>query len=264
MIRTYSAAPDIHVLTSSFPVPGFGSIPINAFVLDGSEPVLVDTGPVVEKDDFLRALRSVIDPADLKWIWLTHTDFDHIGALGDLLAQNPRVKVITTFLGVGIMSLFAPLPLERVQLLNPGQQVVIGDRRLRAFRPPTFDNPITTGVYDEQSGVLFSADSFGAILSAVPDDASELSDDELRQGQVFWATVDSPWLHATDTAVFAKTLNAIRELNPSFIMSSHLPAARRSTTERLLKSLEAVPASQPFVGPDQAALESLLANMSGR
>ena len=33
MITTYKAAPDIDVLTSSFPVPGFGLIPINAFVL---------------------------------------------------------------------------------------------------------------------------------------------------------------------------------------------------------------------------------------
>ena len=81
MVTTYKAAADIDVLTSSFPIPGFGSIPINAFVLHGSEPLLVDTGAVVERDEFMTALRSVIDPADLKWIWLTHPDFDHIGAL---------------------------------------------------------------------------------------------------------------------------------------------------------------------------------------
>ena len=56
MITTYKAAPDIDVLTSSFPVPGFGLIPINAFVLHAAEPVLVDTGTVVESDDFMDAL----------------------------------------------------------------------------------------------------------------------------------------------------------------------------------------------------------------
>ena len=89
MITTYKAAPDIDVLTSSFPVPGFGLIPINAFVLHAAEPVLIDTGAVVESEDFMTALRSVIDPADLRWIWLTHTDFDHIGSLHRLLAENP-------------------------------------------------------------------------------------------------------------------------------------------------------------------------------
>ena len=31
MITTYRAAPDIDVLTTAFPVPGFGLIPVNAF-----------------------------------------------------------------------------------------------------------------------------------------------------------------------------------------------------------------------------------------
>ena len=32
---------------------------------------------------------SVIDPGELRWIWLTHTDFDHIGSLATLLDANP-------------------------------------------------------------------------------------------------------------------------------------------------------------------------------
>ena len=58
MITTYKAAPDIDVLTSTFAVPGFGLIPINAFVLHAAEPVLVDTGAVVESDEFMAALRT--------------------------------------------------------------------------------------------------------------------------------------------------------------------------------------------------------------
>ena len=109
MVNSYKASADIDVLTSSFPIPGYGVVPINAFVLKGSEPVLVDTGAAVQSAEFMSALRSVIDPADLRWLWLTHTDFDHIGCLPQLLAENPRLKVITTFLGVGIMtSRFVP------------------------------------------------------------------------------------------------------------------------------------------------------------
>lgn len=263
MITTYTAAPDIDVLTSSFPVPGFGLIPINAFVLHAAEPVLVDTGAVVDSDDFMAALRSVIDPADLRWIWLTHTDFDHIGSLHRLLSENPELRVITTFLGVGIMGLSAPLPMDRVHLVNPGQGISVGDRSLTAVRPPTFDNPITTGLYDDRSGALFSADCFGALLAEVPQRAEDLSDDELHQGQVFWATVDSPWLHAVDPAVFAASLDGIRRLHPDHVLSSHLPAASGDTLDRLLRSLETVPTASPFVGPDQAALEQMLAGMTG-
>ena len=262
MITIYKAAPDIDVLTSSFPIPGFGLVPINAFVLHGPEPVLVDTGAVVEREEFMTALRSVIDPADLKWIWLTHTDFDHIGALPQLLDENVGVRIITTFLGVGIMSLTAPLPMDRVHLCNPGERIVVGDRTLTAVKPPAFDNPSTTGFHDDKSGALFSSDCFGALLSAVPDNAAELSDDELRQGQIFWATVDSPWLHKVDTAAFARELAGIRAIEPTMILSSHLPAAPGTMIDRLLASLKAVPSAQPFVAPDQAALEQMLIELT--
>jgi len=262
MVTTYRAANDIDVITSSFPIPGFGFVPINAFVLHGTEPVLVDTGAVVERQEFLTALRNVIDPADLRWIWLTHTDFDHIGSLPVLLAEYPKIRVITTFLGVGIMTLSDPLPMDRVYLVNPGQKIDVGDRTLTAFKPPVFDNPSTTGFIDHSSGSLVSSDCFGALLQQVPENAADLSDEDLREGQIAWATIDSPWLHKADAGVFGKQLDEVRKLAPTTILSSHLPAAPGEMTDRLLSSLEAAPGAQPFVGPDQAALEQMLAQMT--
>jgi len=263
MMNAYRAAPDVDVVTSTATITGFGNLAINAFVIHAAEPVLVDTGAVRESDDFIAALRTVIDPADLCWIWLTHTDFDHIGSLQRLLDENERLQVITSFLGVGIMSLAAPLPMDRVYLVNPGQTVDVGDRTLTAVRPPAFDNPITTGLRDERSGIFFSSDCFGALLDEVPENAEDLSDEQLRQGQVFWATVDSSWLHNVDRAMFASELERIRRLEPTMILSSHLPAATGSSLERLLDALAEVPDASPFVGPDQAALEQMLAGITG-
>jgi flavorubredoxin len=244
--------------TSTATVAGFGQLAINAFVVHAEEPVLVDTGAVRESDDFMTALRQVIDPADLRWIWLTHTDFDHIGSLHRLLDENELLRVITSFLGVGIMGLASPLPMDRVYLVNPGQTVDVGDRTLTAVRPPAFDNPITTGLQDDRSRVFFSSDCFGALLDEVPERAEDISEEALHQGQVFWATVDSSWLHAVDRAFFASELERIRALQPSMVLSSHLPAAQGSSLERLLGALAAVPDAPAFVGPDQAALQQML------
>ena len=263
MVNSYKAAPDIDVLTSNFPIPGFGLVPINAFVIKGSEPILVDTGAAVQNGEFMPALRSVIDPAELKWIWLTHTDFDHMGSLTQLLAENPHLRVITTFLGVGIMSLSTPLPMDRVHLVNPGETIAIGDRSLTAVRPPVFDNPSTTGFYDDKSGAFFSSDCFGALLQDIPQNAAELSDKDLLDVQVFWATLDSPWLHTVDRAAFARELDGIRKMAPRMILSSHLPPAPGNMTDRLVASLAAAPGAQPFVGPNQAALEQMLQAMTG-
>lgn len=262
MHTPFTAAPGIDVVPSAAQLPNLGSLVINAFVLHGAEPVLVDAGVVAERDDFLAALRTVIDPADLRWLWLTHTDFDHIGAIGALLAENPHLRVITSFGGVGIMGLFEPLPMDRVHLINPGQQLVLADRTLTAVRPPSFDNPITVGFHDDRTGALVSSDCFGALLTEIPDDAAELSEAELRSGQVLWTSIDASWLHKVDPAVLARDLDQIRRIEPSMILSSHLPPAPGRLLELFLGSIAEVPASDPFVGPDQAALEQMLAAMA--
>jgi flavorubredoxin len=133
MTTCFTATPGVDVITTTADIPALGSLAINAFVLHGSEPVLVDTGTVAGGAEFMSALASVIDPGELRWIWLTHTDFDHIGSLATLLDANPDLRLITSFLGVGIMGLSStPLPMDHVRLVNPGQSVTVGDRRLTA------------------------------------------------------------------------------------------------------------------------------------
>jgi len=74
--------------------------------------------------------------------------------------------------------------------------------------------------------------------------------------------LDSPWLHKADEGALAKELKAIRSMEPKMILSSHLPAAAGDMTDRLLASLADAPSAQPFVGPDQAALEQMLKEMT--
>ena len=57
-----------------------------------------------------------------------HAYFDHICSLAALVQANPKLKVITSFIGVGIMGLSAaPLPIERFHLVNR-QPATVGDR----------------------------------------------------------------------------------------------------------------------------------------
>jgi hypothetical protein len=77
------------------------------------------------------------------------------------------------------------------------------------------------------------------------------------------ANIEVKWLHKVDRAVFASELDGISGLEPTMILSSHLPAARGSSMARLLDALAAVLDASPFVGPDQAALEQILAGITG-
>jgi hypothetical protein len=260
-MNIHKVCADVTALSDCIEVPGLGFIPVNALVLHAAEPVVIDTGLSNSDKDFLADLGRVLDPADVRWIWLTHPDRDHTGGLWRLLDAAPQARIVTTFAGVGIMSCEWTIPLDRVYLLNPGQRLDVGDRMLVGFRPPLFDNPATVGVFDTRSGALFSSDCFGAPLPT-PQIATgadvRAAGAELAQAQLMWAAVDSPWVHTVDPEKYSATVDPIRKLDPSGIFSTHLPPAI-DMNDRMFETISAAPTTPAFVGPDQQALESMLA-----
>ena len=263
MFEPRSVAPDTEALVSYVPLPGLGILPANAFLIRGAQPVLVDTGLIGLRDEFMQNLRSLISLQDLRWLWLTHTHPDHIGSLKQILTEAPNMRLITTFLGVGIMGLLEmDLPMDRLYLLNPGQSLDIGDRKLLAIKPPTYDSSESTGFLDTKTNVLFAVDCFGTLMKEPAESAADIAPSELRDGLITWATVDSPWLNVVDDAKFSKSLDVVRSLKPEVILSSHLPPAA-DMTETLLKHLASAASAPPFIGPDQAAMEQMLAGAAG-
>ena len=51
----FTATPGVDVISTTADIPALGSLAINAFVLHGAEPLLVDTGTVGGCDDFIAA-----------------------------------------------------------------------------------------------------------------------------------------------------------------------------------------------------------------
>src|SRR4051794_10546210 len=166
MVTTQRAG-DVVVLSSAIIVPGLGTLPINAFVLLAQQPMLIDAGLFNDSDAFMSALRDVIDPAELQWIWVTHDDADHIGSLHPVIAAAPNATLAIHAFGALRTATIWPLPLDRVHALSPGDRFDLGDRTVVAIKPPTYDNPTSTGIFDSSTSTLFSVDSFGAILPNV-------------------------------------------------------------------------------------------------
>ena len=263
MDKSYQVMSDIEVLPAHFPVPGAGLLPVNAFVIKAKEPVLVDTGMGIDSEEFMKALKSVIDPRDLKWVWLTHDDADHTGNLQKVLEAAPNARLAAYSLAVLRMSTAWPVPMDRVYWLNPGDSINVGDRKLTAVRPPLFDNPTTIGIHDDKSEAFFSADCFGAIIPSPAQSTDDIAEGDLAQGMAGWASLDSPWVHLIKQGDFTQSLDKIRRLAPKMIFSSHLPPAA-GKTEQFLELIATVPPSTPSIAPNQAALEQILTQMSGR
>lgn len=262
-MNIHKVGADVSVLSDHAEIPGLGFLPVNTFVLHAEQPVVIDTGLSTPGKDFVSDLSAVIDPADVRWIWITHPDRDHTGGLWRLMEAAPQARLVTTFLGVGIMSCEWPVPLDRVYLLNPGQSLDVGDRTLSAFRPPLFDSPATTGFIDTKTGALFSSDCFGAPMPtldlAVGGDVRAAG--SVRDAQLLWASVDSPWVHNVDRTAYQATIDPLRALEPSALLSTHLPPAV-GLNDIMFEAVTQAPSAPAFVGPDQQALEALLASFA--
>jgi glyoxylase-like metal-dependent hydrolase (beta-lactamase superfamily II) len=260
-------APAIHVsrnvstsvdqLGTYLPVMG-QALAVNAFLLRSREPVLVDAGIVTMQEPFLQALESLLDPAELRFIYLTHVDADHIGGLETLLRRAPRARVVTTFLGMAKLGLARSIAPERFLLRNPGEALDAGDRQLTVHRPPCFDAPETTMLWDPSSSTLFSSDYFGALVPTEVEAANEVPAATLRAGMMAWLAVDSPWIHGIDPAALARATRAVAALGAKTVLSAHLAPARNMLDALSANVLEG-PKATPFVGPSHAMFEQMLA-----
>lgn len=255
--QPFVAAPDTTCVASTTPAPGLGLLPVNAYLIEGREPVLVDTGVPALADATMAALAERIDLASLAYVWLTHADADHVGALERVLEAAPRARLVTNYLGMGKLSMRMAIPPTRFYLINPGQSLALADRSLRAIALPSYDAPETMGLFDSRSRALFSADCFGALLHEHAEDAAAIDPGARRAGLVTWTSVDAPWLSHVRDETFAASAREMASLAPDVVLSAHLPPAR-GMLPALLEDLRAARTAAPFVGPDQAALEAML------
>ena len=221
---------------------------VNALVIQARRPVLIDTCYPVLSRDFVNDLSSVLNPAEIAFVAITHADPDHTGALVALLALAPDAKVLTNEMGRAKLMGDYGLVQERFHLMNPGSSLDLGDRTLRATWVPLFDQPETMGFFDERQHIFYSSDCFGAVVPQPVGFADQVDPNDYRSGFLFWNQSNHHWVRLVDPARFAVEVNAVRQLDPRCIVSTHGPAIRQDI-ERVLGWLEILPSEERFTFP---------------
>lgn len=258
MKASYSAGPDIHVLPSALPIPGLGDQAVNAFLVRSDQPFLVDTGMPVDREGFLESLWSLIDPAELRWVVVTHDDRDHTGALARVLEAAPRAKVLTNAISLTRISEEFSIPQDRVVTANPGSRVKVGDRELSFHRPPTFDSPGTLAVFDHSDGSLYSSDSFGTVVEEMTPDFTDLSETEFFHGFDVLNRAIAPWTALVDEAKFVRPVRELAALRPARLLSAHGPTVREDAVPRLFEAMARIPSLPAWLPDADLDLEAAL------
>ncbi len=263
LLEPYQISQETFVIPWALEAPPVGHVPMNSMIIRGAEPVLVDTGAPAVRAQWLEAAWSVVDPLDVKWVFLTHDDRDHAGNLLPVLAACPNATLLTTWFSIGRMAEEWETPINRCRFVNEGDTIDVGDRTLVAKRPPLYDNPTTRALFDPKTHVAWSVDTFATNLPAPMPDIGELTDDEFRDGQFFGGRLLSPWYTLLDVGKFRAVVDGFQRLGAEVVAGCHSPVLHgRRVAEAfdLLRQLPDVPPWQEFT---QADLDSWMEAAEG-
>lgn len=261
ILPTQTIAPDTHVIRQVF---GEGALPeilqLNSMVITGAEPVIVDTGVGLTSQPWSEAVFSLVEPADVRWIFLSHDDGDHTGGLPLLLERCPNATIVANAFMVERMTAELPLPLERLRWVNHGDAFDAGDRRLVAFVPPVFDSPTTRGLFDTSTGVYWAADAMGAGLPRAVEDVRELDRDWFRQAYVDFQRLVAPWHRWLDQAKYDAHVDELVALGPSVVASCHGLALEGEALHEAFTLLRRLPTEDALPVPGNDELAAILAS----
>lgn len=235
-------------------------IPVNSMLIRGAEPVIVDTGAPIHREQWLDKVFALVDPEDVRWIFLSHDDGDHTGGLVEALERCPNATLIGNFFIVERLSLEFDLPLQRMRWLQPGESFDAGDRTLHLFKPPIFDGPTTRGLYDSSTSVMWIVDSFASMISGEEDlyDAREVPAELYDDSFPLFNSLISPWHAWLDPAVYSRHVDQVESIGATTIASAHGAVHTGAAIGHAFDRVRRL-AGQPIVpGPGQELLDEII------
>jgi flavorubredoxin len=233
-------------------------LPVNSLVIRSKEPVVVDTGFAHVRDEYLADLFSVVEPEDIRWVFISHDDVDHTGNVNALMEAAPNATLIIDWFMMERMGGTLEVPPLRQRWVRDGEVLDVGDRKLLTVRPPIFDSPTTRGLFDTTTGVYWASDSFATTMDTVVRSVTDLDADAWNEGMPHFNRWVSPWLELVDDAKFQKTVDRIEQLQASVIAGCHTPAIPRSHIATALAATRRSPqVTDVMPQPDQEVLDQI-------
>lgn len=248
----------IHSVQEALGQPLF--VYLNSMVIKGAEPMIVDTGTIANRKQWLEDVFSLVEPEDVKWVFLSHDDVDHTGNLDQVMTACPNAKLVCNWAMVERHTNCFSFPLERCRWIMHEESFDIGDRTLHAVRPPVYDSPTTRGLFDPKTGVYWAVDSFATPLPDPEMAVAELDPDFWRFGMTLFAFgAVSPWLGMVDHDKYGRYVDTVQNLDITTIAGCHTPVLEGDLIQQAFSHTRSFPSVEPPPLPDQSVLDQIIA-----
>jgi flavorubredoxin len=242
------------------------SVYLNSMVIKAREPVLIDTGSARNRRAWLEDTFALVEPADVRWVFVSHEDPDHVGNLNEVMELCPKATLICSWALTERFHSGFEFSLERCRWADDGATIDAGDRTLSVIRPPVYDSPTTRGLLDTSTGIYWAVDMFatsvpgGVGADRIATQVSELDDEAWQHGLVmFGLNALSPWLEMVDAQRFSAEVARVQGQGIPTIVSGHSPAISGDKVPEAWDRLRSLAGMEAPPTPDQAVLDLIIA-----
>jgi len=192
----------------------------NSYLVQGSKGcALIETVKARFYDSYLATIKTLVDPAQIDYIVMNHTEPDHSGSLGKILAEAQSAKVVSSKNGVPFVQGILNRDID-VQVVQDGDSIDLGGVTLQFIQAPFLHWPDTMFTFIPEHGILFPCDFLGSHFS---DERmfDDLVDDFGHSRSYYFDHIIRPF---KEFAV--KALDRIKDLPIRMIAPSHGPILR--------------------------------------
>lgn len=132
----------------------------NSYFINADKKTIVETTKVKFWPVYLEKIKQVVNPEDIEYIIVDHTEPDHSGNIHNLLSVAPNATVVGS--GNAIKFLRDQTGHDfRHLIVKNGDTLDLGNKTLRFIGAPNLHWPDTIYTWLEEDNVLFTCDSFG-------------------------------------------------------------------------------------------------------
>jgi flavorubredoxin len=190
----------------------------NHFLIKDDEPLLYHAGLKLMFPLLLDAVKTLIDPAQIRWIGFSHFEVDECGALNEWLQIAPNAKAVCS--EVGALVNMTDYAIRPALAMKSNDVLETGKRRYRFIRTPHLPHGWDAGVmFEETDKTLLCSDLFhqNGNLVAITDkdilDAHKTSLLNYEKGPLMDYT---PYNHKTKALLYQ-----LAELAPKTLATMH-------------------------------------------
>jgi flavorubredoxin len=199
----------------------------NSYFINAERKTIIDTAKESFKDLYFEKLRKVVNPKDIEYVIVSHTEPDHSGSLKYLLEINPDITVYGSRQAINYLNEIMGVPFK-YNIVKDNDILSLGNKTLKFISAPNLHWPDTIYTYLEEDGLLFTCDSFGAHYCSdeMFDDLISSTDEYLYTFKYYFDVILKPF-----SKFMVKAIDKIEPLNISMICPGHGPILRKKWKE---------------------------------